>query len=275
MMISPSPVVSHERLRVLTETISRLSRRGAGKALSNILAKTHANDLAQVLRGVNREEITPIFLAAPRALSALALTDVSPRVLEIVIEEVDEQVLAATLETLPPDDLTDLISRLEPDLAQKLLAHMRTDSKQEVEDLLQYDPDTAGGIMTPDFFALSMNLSVAEAIETLHGLSDVEMVFYLYVVDAELHLKGVISMRQLLLAKPESKLRDIMNPRVMKVHTSTRQEDVAQLAQNYRILAVPVVDAGRSARRHGHGRRHHRRHSGRDNPRHAAHGGHR
>jgi len=242
MMMLPQTVVSEQRIRVLTETITRLCRRGGGRPLHNVLAKTVPADLAHVLRLVNREDIRPIFLAGPPEIAGETLSYLSPRVIDILIQDVGDEEFAAILEKLAPDELADFISTLPAEVSERLMSRLQAESKEEVEVLLQFDSDSAGGIMTLDFFALQSDLTVEEAINTIHGLSDVEMVFYLYVIDAEGHLKGVVSLRQLVLAKPEAPLDKIMNARVIKVHTDTAQEEVARIAQDYKILAIPVVD---------------------------------
>jgi magnesium transporter len=231
-----------EKIRLLSDTIGRLHRRAAIKSLQKVISKTHAADLALVLRSLPESEVTPVFLSASYERAAEILTYLTPRLLDILFSEAPRDSILAVLDKVPPDELTDLIAQLEPTLAESLMASMAGADKKEIENLLQYAPDTAGGIMTPDFFALPDDTPVGKAIDTIHDLSDVEMVFYLYVVDSEGRLIGVVSLRQLLIAKPEKILREIMNARIIKVYTSAHQEEVAKLADKYRILAVPVVD---------------------------------
>ncbi len=102
--------------------------------------------------------------------------------------------------------------------------------------------DTAGGIMTTDYVALNERLSVEEAIREVRAVGDKVMVSYIYVTDDHDRLRGVVSLRQLILAAPDQPLRDIMTRDVWKVHVETDQEEVARLVAHYNILAIPVVD---------------------------------
>ncbi len=236
-------MISKKNILIL-DTISRLYRRRAIQPLKKVLAKTHPTDLARILSRMPEDEGYDIFFLIPQAArSAEVLSELEPELRDRILRETAVEKLRPMLEKLSPDDLTDLIGDQDPQLAARLLEGLGSESQQEVEDLLQYAPDTAGGIMTTEFFALPQDITVEQAIGSIREYSDVEMIFYLYVVDEEQHLQGVISLRQLLLARPEQKLREIMKTRVVKVHTSDDQEDVAALVEQYHILAVPVVDA--------------------------------
>src|SRR5688500_836447 len=112
----------------------------------------------------------------------------------------------------------------------------------EVGELVEYEEQTAGRIMNPKVFALSEDMTAGESITTLQGSRDVEMVFYLYVVDARRHLVGVVSLRRLLLVPPPTPLKRIMATDLTSVRTDTDQEEVARLVASYNLLAIPVVD---------------------------------
>jgi magnesium transporter len=240
-----APVDGDPKIQKLAFTIDRLQRRAATRPLQKVISKTHPADLAAVLNSMPDGRVAPIFNSIPDdEAAAEALTQVSNRVRDLILAETPIERMVPVLEHLPPDELTDLIRALEPELADRLMSAIAKDSQAEVEDLLQYARDTAGGIMTTDFSALPDDRRVQEAIEAVRDLQDVEIIFYLYVTDAEGRLTGVISLRQLLLAQPDAQLREIMNSRVIKVQTHTPQETVANLVDKYRLLAVPVVDEG-------------------------------
>jgi magnesium transporter len=139
--------------------------------------------------------------------------------------------------------VADLLERLPEEQADAILEKMKKDESDEVEDLLRYENDTAGGIMVADFIALAEDTTAKEAIEALQKeYSDVEMPFYLYVVDDYGKLVGVSSLRQLVLVRPESPLKEFMTTDVFSVQTDMDQEEVAKIVARYDILAVPVVD---------------------------------
>jgi len=144
---------------------------------------------------------------------------------------------------MPRDDAADLVGRLPEDKSDAILERMKRKESEEVEGLLHYDDDTAGGIMVPDFIALKEDIKAKDAIESLQTeYQEVEMPFYLYVVDQYSKLAGVISLRQLVVVPPETPLREFMTTEVFSVDTHVDQEEVAKTVARYDILAVPVVD---------------------------------
>nr|MDA3786162.1 magnesium transporter [Deltaproteobacteria bacterium] len=152
---------------------------------------------------------------------------------------------AVVVEDMSPDDAADFLEHLPDDFATQIRNLMGRKDREEVEDLLQYDSDTAGGRMSPDFLALDEELSVEEAIKWVQENSEeLEMAFYLYITHGdEGQLAGVRSLRELLTHKPYRQLKNIMNTNVISVTTDTDQEEVAHIVSRYNILAVPVVDS--------------------------------
>ena len=236
--------MSSDRNRILVESIKRLLRRGAASHLGKIVNKTHAADLSVVFHSLS--------LAQQRKLFSL-ITDVEQK--GILFSELDEDTfqdltedmkiedIVKILESMPADDVADIIGRLPEEKSKTILDKMKTAESEEVEDLLRYEDDTAGGIMVPDFIALREDVTATEAIQSLQTEhSDVEMAFYLYVVDEYGKLVGVSSLRQLVVVAPETLLKEFMTTDVFSVQTDVDQEEVAKLVARYDILAVPVVD---------------------------------
>jgi len=239
----PRPTDLGGKLHKLTDTIDRLYRRNARAPLQKVISRVHPADMAGVLGGLPAQHVVPVFLLIPdREVAAQVLTDVHNRIRDMILSETPFEQLILIFDELPPDELTDLVRQLEPGLAERITAALAKDSKSELENLLQYAPETAGGIMTTDYFALKEDVSVEKAVEAIRGVEDVEMIFYLYVTDAKGRLTGVLSLRQLLLTQPDQPLHEVMNPRIISVRTDTDQEEVADLVDKYHLLAVPVVD---------------------------------
>jgi len=231
------------KLRKLADTVERLYARDAKRSLEKIFTKVYSADIASVLAVIPEEHVASIFHTIPETtLAADVLTQVNDRVQRLILAETPDSRLITVLEELPPDERTILIRELEPERAEMLLSELEKGSQKEVEALLKHAPDTAGGIMTTDFFDLPEETTVDEAIHAVREHAEVEMVYYLYVTNADRKLRGVISIRQLLLAKPNSTLREVMNPRIITVATDADREIVAQLVDKYRLLAIPVVD---------------------------------
>ncbi len=232
--------------KVLRDTLRRLHRRNAVENIRKLVNKTHPADMAYVFRSLSFVEQKDIF-------EILAHTDIVSEFLS----ELDEQIMLDLVEGLPPkfmanvvtemayDDAADLLEALPQEVAMEIRTHMEQKDRYEVEELLKYDPDTAGGIMSPDFMYLDEDLTVEDAISKVQKRSEEkEMVFYLYITHGEEgQLAGVLSLRELLLHPMHRKLKNIMNTNVITVTTDTDQDEVAHIVSQYNMLAVPVVDA--------------------------------
>ncbi len=233
-----------DRTRILLDTIKRLLRRGASAHLHKIVNKTHAADLAVVFRFLTLREQGAIFdLMDDVEHEAMLFSELEEEILIKLIEDMSVGKIAGILGQMPKDDVADLLGKLSDDRAKALLDLMTKEESEEVEGLLRYDEQTAGGIMLPDFIALKEATTAREAIEALQkDYVDIEMPFYLYVIDDLGHLVGVISLRQLVVVPPHTTLKAIMATDVVRVRTDTDQEEVARIVARYNILAVPVVD---------------------------------
>jgi len=236
--------MASDRNRILGESIKRLLRRGATSHLSKIVNKTHAADLSVVFRSLSIAHQRKLFnLLRENSAKGLLLSELDEDTFQDLVERIPNEELARIFETMPTDDVADLISQLAPDRAQTILEKMRKDGSKEIEGLLQYKDDTAGGIMVPDFVSLVENVTAQAAIASLQKENlDVEMPFYLYVVDDYGKLVGVVSLRQLVVVPPSTPLKHFMTTDVFSVHTQMDQEEVARIVARYDILAVPVVD---------------------------------
>ena len=229
--------------QLLLDTTRRLIRRGALPNLAKLLAKTHPADIAHLFRYLDLNEQRLLFnLIAEPEISADVLSELDHATGAYILEQLDKQTITEVLQEMATDDAADIVGYMPDDLADEILNIMHDEDSREIEQLLSYEEDTAGGIMSPEFFALEQNLTVKEAIVALQQAEDAEMVFYLYVVNAQDQLVGVLSLRQLLTVPPNTQLRDIMTTEVFNVRTDMDQEEVARVVEKYNILAVPVVD---------------------------------
>jgi magnesium transporter len=234
----------YDRNRILVESIRRLLRRKAMSHLKKIVNKTHAADLAFVFPSLTFPDQRILFnfiedIETKAAIFSYLSEDDS----RAFIDEMSLEEVVSILEHMPTDDVADLIGILPQETADAILNKMKIEGSQEVQDLLRYEDDTAGGIMTPDFIVFRENITAAEAIASLQKEHvDVEMPFYLYIVDDSDRLVGVSSLRQLVVVPSETPLKDFMTTQVISVRTDTDQEEVAKIVARYDILAVPVVD---------------------------------
>jgi magnesium transporter len=238
-------MAQQRKLDVVVDSVKRLLRIGATANLLNLLQKQHPADIAHVLGAINDRERHAAFSIlverhgrlAMEALSELGAEDAGPLLADRSAEEI-----ARFVQELPSDDAAALIDYLPEELSASVLELMRRKESASVENLLEYPEQTAGRIMNPNVFALAEELTVGEAITELQSARDVEMVFYLYVVDVRRHLVGVVSLRRLLLVSPETPLKRIMTTDLISVRVDTDQEEVASQVASYNLLAIPVVD---------------------------------
>ncbi len=233
------------RSDLVLDSVKRLLRIGATANLLNLLQKQHPADLAQILGAMLESERQAVFSVLVERNPRLAMEAVSEMGAEAgakLLTGRSAEETARLLQEIPTDDAARLIDFLPDELSAEVLELMRRRESAQVESLLEYGDKTAGRIMNPQVFALNEDLTVGEAITELQNARDVEMVFYLYVVDARRHLVGVTSLRRLLLVSPETPLKRIMATDVTSVRVDTYQEEVARQVASYNLLAVPVVD---------------------------------
>ncbi|MDH5299687.1 MAG: magnesium transporter [Desulfobulbaceae bacterium] len=231
---------------VILDTVRRLNRRSAVDHLLKLVKKTHPADMAWVFRHLNPEERQNIFgIIAQTPMVGEFLSELDEAIMLEVVDGLTPQYMVAIINEMASDDAADLLEALPEDFANKIRALMHKEDRKEVDALLQYHPETAGGLMSPDFMALDEELSVGDAIKRVQERSEeMEMAFYLYIVDGESgRLAGVLSLRELLMNPPYRLLKNIMNPKVISVSADTDQNDVAHIVSQYNLLAVPVVDS--------------------------------
>ena len=230
--------------KILVDSVKRLLRRGAISHLAKIVNKAHGADLSVLFRSLSRDQQRKLFdMITDVEQKGIMFSELEEDIFQDLIEDMPVEAIVEILESMSADDVADIIGRLPEGRSQDILDKMKKAESEEVEDLLRYDDDTAGGIMVPDFIALKEDVTAKEAIESLQKEhSDVEMAFYLYVVDEYGKLVGVSSLRQLVVVAPETPLKEFMSTDVFSVQTDMDQEEVARIVARYDILAVPVVD---------------------------------
>ena len=238
-------MAAQRRIDLVLDSVKRLLRIGATANLLNLLQKQHPADLAQLfgeLTDRDREAAFSILADRNGRLAMETVSEIGPEGGAALLGTRSAEDIARLAQEIPSDDAAALIDYLPQELSSAVLALMRPKESGVVENLLEYDEQTAGRIMNPNVFALSEDMTVGQAIAELQGARDVEMVFYLYVVDERRHLVGVTSLRRLLLVSPETPLKRIMTADLISARVDTDQEEVARQVASYNLLAIPVVD---------------------------------
>ena len=235
----------HRRNELIGDTLRRFVRRGARTNISKLLSKTRPEDVAlhfPRLTPSEQLEVFQILVAEYPASAGEVLIELDPLLQQDLVEDLDPPDMARVLDEMSVDDAVSLVDSLPEDLREKLLEIVDRRDLAQVQEQLSYGDETAGRIMDTAFLALAEETTVAEAITYIQHSAELDNIFYLYVIDQNQHLVGVTSLRHLLLSPPERQLQEAMARSVIRVGTDTDQEEVAQLAARYNLLAIPVTD---------------------------------
>jgi magnesium transporter len=202
-------------------------------------------DIAEILGELSDEQAAELlhrlYLGGA---AAKTLAEMEPEESAGLVQKLDRQMASTILARMDPDDAVDLLEELPDDVRKELLSRLSRHDAKLLTDLLAYPPDTAGGLMTPEVVALSLSMTAQNAIEVLRKRQEnAGTVYYAYAVDDSHRLQGVLSLRDIALARPESSLRELVIRDAVKVRVDQDAEDVAKLFDKYDFLALPVVDA--------------------------------
>ncbi|MEW5762718.1 MAG: magnesium transporter [Bacillota bacterium] len=232
-----------DRAQEVRETLRALLAEAEVQKLKEYLAEVHYADLAEVLPELNLVQQIRIVRALEPRKAAEVLFELDRRQVQLLLEGLGPQRSALILREMPADDAADLLSELPSSVVEGYLKLMGAAEAEDVQELLGYEADTAGGIMTTEFVAIHEEATVEETIEAVRkAAGEAETIYYLYVVDAQNRLVGVVSLRELILARPGARIGEVMQTNVVSVNVGTDQEDVARIVAKYDFLAIPVVD---------------------------------
>jgi magnesium transporter len=208
------------------------------------IAGDHPHEAADILEALDEEGAADLLQDLEVVDAGDVLDQMHPQVAADVIEELDPSEAAVLISEMDADQAADLIGALEDDERAAVLHALDPETALEVESLLIYPPDTAGGMMTTDFASLPSGMTAGEAIEALRRFHEElgSNLRYVYVVDDEQRLIGVVPFRELVFARPATGLSEIMETSLAMVRTDTDREEVTDLIQKYTLIALPVVD---------------------------------
>ncbi|OYD90670.1 magnesium transporter [Nostoc sp. 'Peltigera membranacea cyanobiont' 210A] len=236
--------LSRRELRDLVRTqLQMLLEAGDLQGAKSILVPVQPADIAEAIEGLPEAMHALAFrlLSKDEAIEVYEYLDYS--VQERLIEELKSQEVCDIVDQMSPDDRARLFDELPAKVVNRLLEQLSPAERQATAQLLGYEADTAGRIMTLELISLKENFTVSQALERIRNLANAsEMIYYLYVMDAARRLTGIVSLRELVTSQPEQIIGEIMTRDVVFVYTDTDQEEVARLIQRYDFLAVPVVD---------------------------------
>jgi len=239
-MAGNKAMTSPEKIQHLRDSIAAGNRDG----LMREMTQHHPADLAETLLALEPAEIASfIELLGPR--ESLEIFEFIPfDVQSLTLKYLGRPSLAKLMNIMSPDDRADLIEEVDDDFQERLLSLLLKHERQNVLKLINYPEDTAGAHMTTDYAILRPDSDVQTALEQVRlQAATKETIYYIYVVDTARHLVGLVSLRDLIVARRQSRVAEIMSKKVISVRADEDIEDVATLSSRYDFLAVPVVDA--------------------------------
>lgn len=211
--------------------------------LKNTINGMRPADVADLVEHLDSEEQLYLFDILEPEGAGDVLVEIEPPLQERIISDLDNKVISEIVEELDSDDAADLVGDLPVERAKEIIETVKDDVSQELEKLLPYEEDTAGGIMALEYVAVRARMNIEEAINTIREMrEEVEDIYYLWVVDDFGRLVGMVSLKDLVLEAPQTLIRDIMNPEVFSVNVHWDQEEVYHFFKKYDLVVVPVVD---------------------------------
>ena len=235
-----------EALRLVISSARKFINMGSLTRLWNLLKNFHPSEISTLMTHlILREKLILLNTLWERDQEKAAdvISELDPEDAAGILENLPVEQISDILEITPSDDVAPILEHLPEELKDSVLESMEKKPTEDVMGLLDHEQETAGRIMSPNFYALNENTNVSDAITAMQLEGDVESAFYLYVVDDQGHLRGVVSLRQVLFSRPNTPLKNIMTTEVISVGTDTDQEEVARHVADYNLVAIPVVDA--------------------------------
>ncbi|MGB5635270.1 MAG: magnesium transporter [Waterburya sp.] len=235
----------HNELRQLVRSqLELLLESGNLEGAKSLLIPVQPVDIAEAIEGLPESNQLIAFRLLSKAEAIEVYEYLNSDVQQALIQEFKRQEVLDVVDKMSPDDRAKMFDELPAKVVRRLLFQLSPKERQATAILLGYGEDTAGRIMTPEYISLKENLTVSQTLERIRNLANAsEVVYYLYVTNNSRQLKGIVSLRDLVIAAPDTTLAEIMTRDVVFVHTDTDQEEVARTIQRYDIVALPVVDS--------------------------------
>ncbi len=227
----------------LVQPLDRAPGRVRLEVAQRMLATLHPADLAEIMEELDRDQRQVLLGRLDVPTAADALEEAPPELAAQLLEEVPPERAADILEEMAPDEAADVLHELPGETREELVEAMERPEAREVEELLSYPPDSAGGLMTPDRVQLRPEQTVADAVAEIRRLAEeLPLVYELFVVDADGVLKGIVTLKDLVLAEPATSLGKLLREAPASVQVEAKVREVALAASKYNLISVPVVD---------------------------------
>ena len=211
--------------------------------IETIFSQLYPADMAELVAELSSQELKFIIPVISLEKLAFSFSELDASTRNVLLNFLTPQQLKVVLNEMYSDDVADLLGELTIGQSKELLKLMKSKEAQQIQKLLGYDEESAGGIMTTEYLAVKDHKTVGAALDKIREIATrAEMIYYIYIINPNKELLGVISMRELLTADPQKKLKEIMHRKVIKVQVDVDQEEVANQMSKYDLLAIPVVN---------------------------------
>ncbi len=209
-----------------------------------LLEKMHPADLADIVEELGPEDREAILSAIDSEVAADALSEVDPKMQARILESLDTETAADIVEEMAPDEAADALAELEDETSEEILDEMETEPKADVKELLEFEEDSAGGLMTTEYVALHQDATVADGIAALKENEELlEALNTLFLAGPGERLVGAVPVARLFVASPATPLKELCAETLVKVSVDEKQERVIELFDKYNVLTLPVLDA--------------------------------
>lgn len=225
------------------QVLHTLLRAGDTRRLRRSLSRQDDVQIASQLDNLDVEDQLRVMQLLPKDRRPEVVESMRHETAAVLVARLAPEEAAKLLDELEADDVVDILGRIDEAQMSQILGRLDEDDANELEELLAYDENTAGGLMSPQYFQISPDATVGDALAMIQDEDEPpETAFYVYGVDVDGRLVGVCSLRMLVISRPGEKIRDVMEREVVRVTADTDQEEVAEIVSRYDLLAVPVVD---------------------------------
>jgi magnesium transporter len=225
------------------EVLDQLIEEGRELDIMKLVSKFHPADIADLIDALDEEKKKKLFGLLQVETASDVIMEIDEISRELIMEDISQDKLTQIVDDMESDDATDLISELPEEQAQQILREIDREDSEEVQELLKYDKETAGGIMQLELVAVPQNVMVKDAIEQIRSSAgEVEDLHSVFIVNGGKKLVGVIPLRKLILASPDGLVKSIMDSATINVTPEVDQEEVAEIFRKYDIVSLPVID---------------------------------
>lgn len=236
--------MTEEEKEQYIHNIQQLEKEKKWKAIAAILKELNEMDAAELMEILAPDSMVVVFRILPKDFAADLFANLDTQEQGIILNAASEKEVGVLLEELMVDDAVDALEELPANVVSRLLSEVSPQTRATINKFLAYPEDSVGSIMTAEFLGLKKSMTVKEAIERVRkGANESEQIYNCYVMDSSRHLEGAVSLKDLILAKDNDLIDDIMDTDLISATTSEDRENVAELFSKYDLLSMPVVDA--------------------------------